>query len=272
MRNASSLVILGITVVFIFAYLKYQEKRGIYYPIKEIEVSPQDVGWQYEDVYFTTADNLRLNGWFIPAKSARANLIFCHGNAGNISHRLEIIEVFRNLGLNVFIFDYRGYGRSEGVPSEEGLYLDAQAAYNYLVQKKNVDKKAIVVYGKSLGANVAIDLVSKKESALLIADSSFSSALDMAKRLYPFLPVKWIISIKYDAASKIKGVTIPKLIVHSREDEIVPFSQGEKLFALAAGPKEFYEMRRGHNESALLARKEFASRIDRFITQYLEAN
>lgn len=255
--------------VFMFAYLKYFERKGIYYPTKEIELTPIDVGLKYDDVFFNTDDNLKLNGWFIPAEDPRGTLLFCHGNAGNISHRIEIIKVFNKLDLNVFIFDYRGYGRSEGSPIEEGLYRDAQAAYKHLLSRKNIDKDAIVIYGKSIGANVAIDLSSKVKAAALISESGFSSAYDMGRELFPYLPVKWIITIKYDALTKIKNIPTPKLIIHSQDDEIVPFKLGKKLFEAASPPKEFYQMQGGHNEAIFMAREEYSVKIDNFLGRYL---
>ncbi|MDP8216630.1 MAG: alpha/beta hydrolase [Candidatus Kaelpia imicola] len=255
--------------VFMFAYVKYFERKGIYYPTKEIESTPMNAGLKYEDVFFNTDDGLKLNGWFIPAEDPRGTLLFCHGNAGNISHRIEIIEVFNELNLNVFIFDYRGYGRSQGSPTEEGLYRDAQAAYKYLLGRKNINKDAIVIYGKSIGANVAIDLASKVTVAVLIFESGFSSAYDMGKKLFPYLPVKWIITIKYDALAKIKNIAIPKLIIHSQDDEIVPFKLGKKLFEAAPPPKEFYQMQGGHNEAFFMAMKEYSSKINIFLSKYL---
>jgi len=258
-----------IFLVFMLAYLKYFERKGIYYPTREIDFTPIDVGLKYADVFFDTDDNLKLNGWFIPAEDPRGTLLFCHGNAGNISHRIEIIKIFNKLNLNVFIFDYRGYGRSQGSPTEAGLYRDAQAAYKYLLSKKDINNEAIVIYGKSIGANVAIDLASKVKAAVLISESGFSSAYDMGKRLFPYLPVKWIITIKYDALTRIKNITIPKLIIHSQDDEIVPFKLGKKLFEAAPPPKEFYKMSGGHNEAFFMAGEEYSVRINNFLDRYL---
>jgi len=269
MLTRISLLIL-IVSIFIFAYLRYFEKKGIYYPTKTIVFDPANSGLKYEDVFFETEDNLRLNGWFVPTENPRGTLIFCHGNAGNISHRIEIIEIFNRLKLNVFIFDYRGYGKSQGTPSEEGLYQDAQAAYKYLLSRKDINKEAILVYGKSIGANVAIDLVSKVSTACLISESGFTSAYDMGKKMFPYLPIKWIITVKYDALEKIKNITIPKLIIHSKEDEIVPFKLGERLFEAASPPKEFYQMRGTHNEALFMAKQEYSLRINEFLTRYLK--
>ena len=253
-----------------FAYLKYFEKKGIYYPTKKIEFTPINAGLKYEDVFFNTDDGLKLNGWFIPQEDPRATLLFCHGNAGNISHRIEIIKIFNKLKLNVFIFDYRGYGRSQGSPSEGGLYRDAQAAYKYLLSREDINKDAIVIYGKSIGANVAIDLASKVKPACLISESGFSSAYDMGRKLFPYLPIKWIITIKYDALTKIKDIPIPKLIIHSQDDEIIPFRLGERLFEAATQPKEFYQMQGGHNEAIFMAQEEYSVKINDFLSRYLK--
>ncbi|MCX7662018.1 MAG: alpha/beta hydrolase [Candidatus Omnitrophica bacterium] len=259
-----------IFLIFIIIYLKYYEKRGIYFPIKEIAFTPKDSGLNYEDIYFTTSDNLKLNGWFIPAQNPCATLLYLHGNAGNISHRLELIQVFNQLNLNVFIIDYRGYGRSEGVPSEEGLYLDAEASYEYLVKTKNLPENKIIIFGKSIGANVAVDLAKKKKPLCLIIYGGFTSAYEMGKVIFPFLDIfRWLITIKFDAENKIKEIKIPKLIIHSIDDEIVPFRLGKKLFESANEPKDFLSLRGGHNEAILSNKEEFIERIRSFLGKIL---
>jgi fermentation-respiration switch protein FrsA (DUF1100 family) len=268
MLGRISLLIL-IFSLFTFVYLRYFEKKGIYYPSKEIILSPADVGLKHEDIFFKTKDKLRLNGWFVPADQSRGTLLFCHGNAGNISHRVDIIKIFNQLNLNVFIFDYRGYGRSQGIPSEAGLYKDTQAAFQYLLSRGDVDREAIVIYGKSIGANVAIELASIVKAAVLISESGFTSAYDMGRKLFPYLPIKWIITVKFDAKAAIKDITIPKLIIHSEDDEIIPFTMGEKLFEAAASPKEFYRMQGTHNEAIFTAGEEYSLRLDSFLSKYL---
>ncbi len=267
-------ILLGTLVLFSFLtflilYLKYYEKKGIYFPVRKIHLTPKEIGLEFEDVFFSSSDGIKLNGWYIPAREARATVLFCHGNAGNINHRIDVIYLFFKLGLNVFIFDYRGYGRSQGRPSEEGLYRDARSAYKYLIDKRNLKEEAIVVYGKSIGANVAVELCSKVRPAALISESAFTSALEMGKKLFPFLPVKWFISIKYDALSKIKYITVPKLIIHSKDDKIIPFQHGTRLFEAAPEPKEFYPMRGGHNEALFLAKEDFVNKIDLFLQKHL---
>lgn len=261
-------LVLFFLLIFFILFLKFYEKKGIYFPIRKIDLTPKDVGLEYEDVYFLSSDGIKINGWYIPAKESRATLLFCHGNAGNISHRIEIIDMFCRIKLDVFIFDYRGYGRSQGSPTEKGLNADAHAAYTYLIDKRKLNEGTIVVYGKSLGANVAVELCSKIKPAALISESAFASALEMGKKLFPFLPIKWFITIKYDALSKIKDITAPKLIIHSEDDEIIPFQQGRKLFEAAPEPKEFYPMRGGHNEAIFQAKEDFVNKIDIFLQKH----
>jgi len=268
-RMLTGALVLFSLLVFFILYLKYYEKKGIYFPTRKIDLTPKDVGLEFEDVYFFSSDGIKLNGWYIPAKESRATVLFCHGNAGNISHRIDVIDMFCRVGLDVFIYDYRGYGRSQGSPSEEGLYLDAQAAYKYLIDKRNLNEGSIVVYGKSIGANVAVELCSEVRPAALISESAFTSASEMGKKLFPFLPISWFITIKYDALSKIKNITIPKLIIHSEDDEIIPFQHGRRLFDAAPEPKEFYPMRGGHNEAIFLEKEDFVKRIDTFIQKHL---
>jgi len=263
MMNAkafSQLLSLSIAVALVVIYLRYIEKRSLFYPSREIEYLPKGSGMDFEDVFFKTPDNLELNGWFVPAKDAACTVLFCHGNAGNISHRLAKLSFFQALGCNIFIFDYRGYGKSKGAPSEKGLYNDVQGAYNYLLSRKDrpsptFEGKAlsrkiapgqIIGYGESIGGAVIIDLASKDRLAALIIDSSISNAKDMVKIIYPFLPY-WVLSSRWDSVNKIKSITIPKLIIHSINDEIVPYRLGRRLFESAPQPKEFLQIRGGHN-------------------------
>ncbi len=249
-------------------YFKYFEIRSIYFPTKPIEFYPKEIGLSYEDIFFKAEDNVLLNGWFIPKERPRGTLIFCHGNAGNISHRLEFIKMFYDLGLSVFIFDYRGYGKSKGSPTEKGTYLDAKAAYYYVLSRNDIDKEKIIIYGESLGSALAVNLAKNVKAKLLVTFGCFTRTEDMAKRIYPFLPLWLVVSMKYDSLSKIKDIKIPKLIIHSRNDEIVPFDLGKKLFEEAAMPKEFYVMRGGHNDAVLINKEEFLKRIDEFFKKY----
>ena len=255
-------------VAGVIFYLRWFERHNIFFPTRKIELRPDYIGLTYEDVYFNSNHGVRLNGWFIPASRSSPTILLCHGNAGNIGHRLGIIRIFNRLNLNVFIFDYRGYGQSSGRPSEKGIYLDARAAYDYLVSRSDIDKDKIIFYGKSLGGAVAVDLASRINPCAVIIESAFTSTLDIARELYPFLPVRLMVTMKYDTLSKIRGLTAPKLIIHSLDDEIVPFHHGRRLFEDAAGPKQFYQMSCGHNEAVSEAEDEFAERIDKFLSAY----
>ncbi len=264
----SAFTFLLIISCIVFVYLRYYEKKCIYFPTTEIAFTPSDAGLTYEDVFFKTQDDLELNGWFIPAKNTQKTVIICHGNAGNIGDRLGVVEIFHALGLNIFIFDYRGYGRSQGAPDEEGLYLDAQAAYQYLLQNKDVEKKNIIIYGKSLGAGIAVDLASRVEVAALIADSGITSAYEMGRKLFPAVPVGLIITVKLDSLAKIKEISIPKLVIHSINDELVPFSMGEKLFEAAPEPKQFYRAQGSHNDAIFTQKQQYISEINDFLKKH----
>lgn len=238
--------LIGGIVLFVL-YIRYLEYRSIFYPSRKILATPADIGLSFEDVYLKTQDGITIHGWFVPSTGAKATLIFLHGNAGNIGDRLEKIQIFQGLGLNVFIIDYRGYGKSEGRPTEAGIYKDALAAYDHLLSRRDVDPKRVIAYGASLGGTAAVDLATKRRLYALIVDSSFTNAVDMAKRIYPFIP-SFLVGIKMDNIGKIKTITIPKLFIHSKDDEIVPLELGRRLFEAAAPPKEFLEITGGHNE------------------------
>lgn len=265
MKGTQQILYLAILVGLVVVYIRYIEKRTIFYPTKEIELLPKEAGLDFEEIFFKTQDNLELNGWFLPHKDATLTVLFCHGNAGNISHRLEKLKFFHGLRINIFIFDYRGYGKSKGRPSERGLYLDAEAAYNYLLSRK-ISPEQIIGFGESLGAAAAIDLTCKHKIKGLIVEGAVSCAKDMVKFIYPFLP-PWIISTRLDSVSKIKSIDIPKLIIHSINDEIVPYRLGRKLYDSASLPKEFLEIRGGHNsaffESEVILKEKIADFLKR---------
>lgn len=261
-------VILGL-LVFLWLAIKYLERKQLFYPMRRIEMTPKNAGLDYENVYFQSSDGVRLNGWFIKADRGKGTVLFCHGNAGNISHRLDSIIVFREMGLDVFIFDYRGYGRSGGWTTEKGAYLDAVAAFDYLVRMRTIPPDRVVIFGRSLGGNVAIDLATKVHAACLISEGAFSSIEDMAKAIYGVRPPRWLMSNHFNALSRIADVKMPKLIIHSRDDEIVPFRQGEKIFNSAREPKEFLELGGSHNEAFMTVYPEYRNRLASFIEKHL---
>ena len=246
------------------AYVRYLESITVFHPAKEIERTPRSIGLGFEDIYFKTKDKYVINGWLIKHPQAHSTVIYFHGNAGNMADRLEKIILLRNLKVNVFIIDYRGYGKSQGKPCEHGVYEDAVAAFDYLLTRGDIEHEKIWVYGTSLGGTVAIDLATKKRLACLIIDSTFSSAADMGRTIYPFIP-SFLIQTKMDSLAKIKKITIPKLFLHSREDDVVPFRLGQKLFAVAPAPKEFLEIKGGHNDNYVYSREIWLEGVSRFL-------
>lgn len=242
-------------------------------PGRALDASPADIGLGYEDVHIDTADGERLHGWYVPAAEARGVLLFFHGNAGNISHRLESILIFNRLGLDVLIVDYRGYGQSTGKASEQGTYQDARAAWDYLVDIRRKKPSDIVVFGRSLGGAVgawlASGLKTDEQPAAVIIESSFSSGTDMARRLYPVYPARLLTRLKYPVAEYAAQLQCPVLVVHSRDDEIIPFSMGEAIYVAAPQPKKFIELRGDHNAGFWISREEYAAGLGRFLGKVL---
>ena len=253
------------------AYIRYVENSTLFLPNKAIVATPDTIGLAFEDIYFMTQDNVRLNGWFIPGPSQPPSstehtitLIFLHGNAGNIADRLGKIALFHTLGLHVFIVDYRGYGKSDGRPTEAGMYEDARAAYDYLQTRKDINLKRIVAYGASLGGAAAVDLATHRPVAGLIIDSSFSSAADMAKTIIPFIP-GFLVKTKMDSITKIQKVSAPKLCIHSPKDQTVPFALGKKLYDAANNPKTFLRITGGHNDNHVEDQHTFTEGLLKFL-------
>ena len=234
----------------IWAYLRYFEWRNVYYPSHDMQGTPADLGLAFDDVTFISEDGRLLHGWWIPHDHPRGTIIHCHGNAGNISDRGEMAADLHRLGVNVFLFDYRGYGESRGLPTEQGTYRDARAAYEVVrARYADVENPPVIVHGQSLGGAVAIQLALDKPVRALIIESTFTSTVDMGRYLYPLLPVSLFCRFRYDSAAKVPQLRIPKLFVHSPQDDTVPYVLGRKLFDAAAEPKKFVELRGGHNES-----------------------
>lgn len=254
-------------------YVFSMQPRLLYYPdmpSRAIEATPDAIGLSHETVRLTAADGVQLHGWFVPVRQARATLLFCHGNAGNISHRLDSIRLFHDLGLNVLIFDYRGYGQSDGSPSEKGSYQDADAAWDYLVNRRHTGPGRIVIFGRSLGAAIAADLASRTRPAAVILESAFTSIPDMAATLYPWLPIRILSRYRYDNSVKISRISSPLLIVHSRDDEIIPFAHGRRLFTLANDPKHFLALSGGHNDAHQTNRRVYTQELQAFLARYLQ--
>jgi fermentation-respiration switch protein FrsA (DUF1100 family) len=264
-RAMSIIVILVLGFIAIALLLRWREPGMIFYPTREIIVTPATMGFAFEDVYLKTSDGMKINGWSLPVDNAPVTVLFFHGNAGNISHRFEKLNVLRRLGASVFIVDYHGYGRSEGVPSERATYLDASAAYDYLTRQRGIPAKIIVLYGESLGSAVAVDLASKAQVGGVIVEEGFTSVGDVGQRMFPFLPVRWLVQNKYDTLSKIGRINAPLLLLHSAEDEFFEMRHAERLFAAAREPKQFVKLRGTHNEAFVTSEKIYRAALEEFL-------
>jgi fermentation-respiration switch protein FrsA (DUF1100 family) len=268
----------GLALIYVsFGVVLYLFQGSMVYlaklPGRALDASPADIGLEYEDVHIDTADGERLHGWYVRAADARGVLLFFHGNAGNISHRLESILIFNRLGLDVLIVDYRGYGQSTGSPTEQGTYRDARAAWDYLVETRQKAPADIVVFGRSLGGAVgawlAAGLKADEQPAAVIIESSFSSGADMARRLYPVYPARLLTRLEYPVVEYASRLQCPVLVVHSRDDEIIPFSMGQAIYAAAPEPKEFIELRGDHNAGFWISRQEYDAGLAAFLEKIL---
>ena len=243
--------VLLITYLAFAAVLYVKQPKFLYSPERDVSSTPVELGLDFENVVFKSADGLDLRGWYVPADNPKLTLLFCHGNGGNMAHRLDSINIFHNLGLNCFIFDYRGYGDSQGKPGEEGTYMDAMAAYKWLTEEKKIPAEDIIIFGRSLGGSIAAQLASKVEAGALIVESAFTSYVDIGKEYYPYMPVRWFARFDYRTIDYIKEVRCPVMLIYSRNDEIVPYKFGLELYEAANEPKEFIEIFGSHNDCFL---------------------
>ncbi len=244
------------------------KNRFLYYPSSGIVAVPSDEGLAYEDVFFFASDGVRLNGWWVPAAKGRGVVLFCHGNGGNISFLLQTISIYNSLKLDVLVFDYRGYGRSGGTPSEEGTYRDVEAAWEYLVRARKTDPGAIIVIGRSLGGPIAAWLCKTRSPRGLVLESTFTKAADVANFHYRLAPGSLLFGSSYDTAAHLADVRCPVLVVHSPEDEIIPYEMGEKLFRLVRGPGEFVVIHGPHNTGFMMSADQYAAAVERFALKF----
>jgi fermentation-respiration switch protein FrsA (DUF1100 family) len=251
----------GIVILIVIGYLgillllRLNEHRLIYFPGAERRLipPPPDLQLPVQRAAIRTDDGLTLGSWVIRADDDSTGywLLICHGNAGNLSEfgRPAHYAALRELGLNLLAFDYRGYGESEGAPTEAGLYKDADAAYRHLREVLGVAPGKIVIFGHSLGSAVAVDLASRVPAAGLILEGALTSVLERGRELYPYIPVRWIGRSRYASVDKIVRVTSPKLFLHARADDVIPLSHGRRLFEAAPPPKTFVELKGGHGDA-----------------------
>ena len=275
-RKVTGVQFVGLLVFLLLVYAAFllsSENKIIFHPSRYPDGfwNPASQGVLAQDIYFTAEDGVKLHGWFIPAENAVATLLWFHGNAGNISHRLDNIQRLVRLNLNVFIFDYRGYGRSEGVPSEAGIYKDSQAAYDAVLRLDGVSVDTLFLFGRSLGGICAVQTAMNWPAKGLILESVFTNSSDMARKIFPLIPLGWAMKSKLDAVIKVPHLKLPKLFLHGTEDEIVPYEMGRKLFDAAAEPKTFYRINgAGHNDTYVLGGDEYFNALNQFITETLK--
>jgi fermentation-respiration switch protein FrsA (DUF1100 family) len=263
-------IVVGVALLSIaIMFFRWFEHSQVYHPTRTMDVSPGRMGLPFEDVRFQASDGTELHGWFFPAtnSSSRKQQVFliCHGNGGNISHRLDLYKALLRTGANVFTFDYRGYGNSGGRPGEDGTYRDAQSAYHWL-RGRGFAGPDIIAYGESLGGAIATELALREEPGALVLQSTFTSIPEIGAELFPWLPVRWISTIRYDTRSKLPQVRIPVLVMHSREDGLVRFRHSEENMAAANEPKFFCELRGPHN-APVWELPEFERAIEDFLVR-----
>lgn len=263
-------VIVAATLLGCIVLLTLLQSRVMYHPRSAIEETPADWNLDYQDVWMTTADGVRIHGWYVPSqiKPRRGAMLFLHGNGGNISRRCPSLELYSQMGLDVLILDYRGYGRSEGKPTEAGTYEDALAGWAELTGPRAIPPERIVIFGRSLGGAVATWLATQHTPAGLIVESSFTSAPDMARALFPLLP-RWLCRFGYNSIDRIGQVACPVLIVHSCDDDLVPYEHGRALYEAAASPKTFVEIHGSHNEGFLESMATYQPAVDAFLDSVL---
>ena len=252
-------------VLVLVVYL--MQARMLYLPHvpgRSLDRTPAAIGADYTDVSIRASDGVRLHGWFLPGDSDRV-LLFFHGNAGNISHRLESIRQFLQLGLSVLIIDYRGYGQSEGRTTEQGIYRDAEAAWQYLLEINGTPEGRILLFGRSMGASAAAYLAARHRPLAVVVESSFTSVPDIAGEYYPWLPVRWLSRLRHSTEGFVRQADCPVLVIHSRDDEIVPFRHGEAIFAAAGEPKVLLELRGTHNDAFLRDEHNYLAGLREFL-------
>jgi uncharacterized protein len=265
-RWIKNLIALALAPVLFVAWLRWFEQRSVYQPTRPLDATGEEIGFPKQDVWMELSDGGRLHAWYYPGERAAAGEVFllCHGNGGNISHRLDQYEVLLRLGVAVLAFDYRGYGQSSGSPGEERTYEDAEAAWRWL-REEGYPAERIIVLGESLGGAVATELARRRTVGGLILQSSFTSVPDLGAEIFPWLPVRTLGRIKYDNQARLSGLTVPVLVMHSRADTIIPFRHGERNFAAAREPKLFRELRGDHNDTLAVDRNAFSEGVSDFL-------
>ncbi|MEM7305517.1 MAG: alpha/beta hydrolase [Planctomycetota bacterium] len=243
------------------------QSRLVYFPGPPPGTTPGAMGLHYREVPLTTSDGVAVHAWFLPAEYPVGAVLFSHGNAGNMAGRLHAARAFLEQGFSVLLYDYRGYGNSAGNPSEEGTYLDAEAAYDWLIAEEGYAPDDVVLYGESLGGAVSIELARRRSVAGVFVEGTFSSLPDVGARFYPWLPVRKLSKFRYESAAKVGALGVPLLVAHSPDDDVVPFEFGRALYDAAGEPKRMIETAGGHNDGGYLQRAEWRQAVAEFLQE-----
>lgn len=263
------LLLLAVAYLALVLLVYLIQPRLVYFPDRQLSNTPEAFGLDYTAVSIAASDGETLHGWWMSVPDAKGTVLFFHGNAGNISHRINYLTMFRRLGYNTLLFDYRGYGQSSGTPSESGTYLDAQAVWRYLTATRGIAPGRIVLFGESLGGAVAAWLAAREEPGLLVLASTFTSVPDLAAEIYPFLPVRWISRFDYNTLQSLQSVSCPVFIAHSPHDEIIPFEHGQRLFQAVTGAKQFLPLDGGHNTGFIFMQPAWKKSLGAFMDDNL---
>lgn len=264
LRRLLALLLLALLLLNSLFYLR--QPQLIFFPSRALETTPRMWGLAYEEVSLSAADGVRLHGWYLPHQGSQRALLFFHGNGGNISHRGESLQIFHRLGFNVLIIDYRGYGRSEGRPAEAGLFRDARAAWRHLVEVRGFAPAQIVIFGRSLGGAVAAQLAAEVQPGGLILESTFASARDMAAHIFPLLSHAVYLRYRFDTAARLAERECALLMLHSPQDEIIPYASARRAYAVAREPKQFVDLRGDHNSGFLASQPHYEEALQAFVS------
>lgn len=276
MRQAVKKMILYIVLIVAGTYLAlsvmlfFFQERMVFVPGRKVFATPAAYKIDFEDLYLKTANGVTINAWYVPAKDAKYTVLFCHGNAGNIANRLETAAFYHNNGFNFMVFDYPGYGRSTGKPSDKGLLSSAETAWKYLTEIRKLDPKSIIVIGRSLGGSAASHLAAKYDPAMLCLEATFVSVKEAAKDVVPFMPVGLICRISLPTGENLSKVKCPVLLIHSPHDEVINYRHGERLFEIAPEPKEFHTLKGGHNDCWFIDQSRYAEIFKVFLNKYVD--
>lgn len=268
-------MVINFFIFLLVAYLSlvllvyWVQSHLVYFPDKQLSNTPGVFGLEYTSVGIPTSDGETLHGWWVPVADSKGTVLLFHGNAGNISHRINYLTMFSKLGYNTLLLDYRGYGQSSGKPSESGTYLDAQAAWRYLTETRGIAPEHIVLFGESLGGAVAAWLAAKEKPGLLVLASAFTSIPELAAEFYPFLPVRWISHFEYNTLQALQAVHCPVFIAHSPQDDIVAFHHGQRLLQAAHEPKQFLELEGNHNTGFIFMQPAWKKTLGTFMNRHL---